>query len=102
MKKSSPNYGKSPKIAKFSAGVAQTATCLLCHFLVALTALKVAQIETSSPIWQHWAKVLLPLIFSNLHDFGSKRDTTKEHETNSIDIYSIYRLDFVFETEIYI
>jgi len=56
MKKSSPNYGKSPKIAKFSAGVAQTATCLLCHFLVALTVLKVAQIETSSPIWQHWLK----------------------------------------------
>ena len=37
------------------------------------------------------AKVLLPPIFSNLHNFKSERDTTNEHKINLIDICSIYR-----------
>ena len=35
------------------------------------------------------AKVSLPLIFSNSHNLGTKRDTTKEPQINSIDICSI-------------
>jgi len=41
------------------------------------------------------ANVLLiapSLFFLNLHNLGSKRDTTKEYEINSEDIYSTYRL----------
>jgi len=32
------------------------------------------------------AQVLLPLIFLNLHNWGAERDTTKEHEMNSIGL----------------
>jgi len=32
-----------------------------------------------------------PPNFSNLHNFGTERDTTNEHRMNSIDICSIYR-----------
>jgi len=31
-------------------------------------------------------KVMLPLIFLNLHNLGTERDTTKEHQMNSMDM----------------
>ena len=64
--------------------------------------------ELPSAIWHHdsykdgyalhfnsiWrpseAKVLLPPIFSNLHILGTDKDTTKEHEMNSLDICPIH------------
>jgi len=41
------------------------------------------------------AKVLLYLIFSNLHTLGTKREIQQKHEMNSIDICSIYRFDSI-------
>jgi len=37
------------------------------------------------------AKIFLPLILSNLHKLGTKRDTTKELEMSSKDIYLLYQ-----------
>ena len=45
--------------------------------------------------------ILLPPIFSNLHNFGTERDTTNEHKMNSIDTCSIYQpqcfLSYLFQ-----
>ena len=40
-------------------------------------------------------KVLLHPIFSNLLNLGTGRDTTKEHEMNSIDIFIALSIDFI-------
>jgi len=42
------------------------------------------------------AKVLLPRIFSNLHNLGTERGTTKELDMNSIDICSINLIECFF------
>ena len=39
------------------------------------------------------AKVLLPLMFSNLRNLGTERATAKEHQINSVNICSTYRLN---------
>jgi len=41
-------------------------------------------------------KGIAPSYFSNLHNLGAERDTTKELEMNSIDICSINLIECVF------
>jgi len=60
------------------------------YFLFGIKKSTEATKQTSVP---SAAKVFLPPIFSSFHNLGTKRDTTKEHEMNSIDIGSICRLN---------
>jgi len=43
----------------------------------------------ANAMYHQWQKYLLPRIFSDLHNLGTKRDTTNEHKMNSIDFCSI-------------
>jgi len=43
-------------------------------------------------MYHQWQMELLPLIFSNLPNLGTNRDTTKKHKMNSVDMCSIYLL----------
>jgi len=46
---------------------------------------------TSSGVVPSVAKVLLPIIFSNVHNLETKRDSTEDQRMDSLDICYIFR-----------